>query len=555
MNEDRHIINRHILEITVPERERVQQVQNKTSEIVRNRLYPELDKLFSKITDREQVVRIDKLVVDIGNISEDELDNIFVEKAVNEIEEKVTGLLRNGPKTKGTEHVNGFETEFFGKIVVSSKQDDYLEQFKYFLQFGYLPWWNSSSKENVRIDKKNSITEVFEEVLKYDSNFLKNELLPLFGNALIRKRLIFQFGNVQLNSLLKRINQAQFKNHDLQFQILQSLIGSARIEKTIAKTFYDIVFQYFSSEKEIDSEKQKIEFVRDLLESLISKLSEEDKEWIRINRLGKDEIQDKSVTRELYSFSESEKIIEDSNLEPVLNKTDNNWKAVSKLVKQVFVRPGESAVRKRKSEKEISAESKADLSSAKTELSGNKSREKTFTNDLNVNRDNTENILVFNAGLVLFHPFLRYFYDGLNLLSEKLNFKSLEHAYKAVHLLQFVATGNETADETELLLNKILCGLDISEPVPLSVPLSNEEEEECINLIITVLERWEALKTSNPAALRETYIQREGLLEQNGNSLSLKIERNTFDVMLDKLPWGISLIKLPWSEQMIYVEW
>jgi len=121
--------------------------------------------------------------------------------------------------------------------------------------------------------------------------------------------------------------------------------------------------------------------------------------------------------------------------------------------------------------------------------------------------------------------------------------------------LQFIVTGNETAPETDLPLNKILCGIDITEPVPISVPFSEEEKEECLNLIKIVLGRWEVLRTANPAALRETYLQREGILKQTGQSWNLAIERNTFDIMLEKLPWSISFVKLPWCEQMLYVEW
>jgi hypothetical protein len=113
---------------------------------------------------------------------------------------------------------------------------------------------------------------------------------------------------------------------------------------------------------------------------------------------------------------------------------------------------------------------------------------------------------------------LRYFFEGLNLLNKELQFKSKPDAFKAVHLLQFIATGQENTLENDLPLNKILCGLDETEPVPVSVSLSEVEKEECFYLIKTVLERWEALKTTNPAALRETYLQREGILKQAGQS-------------------------------------
>ena len=71
----------------------------------------------------------------------------------------------------------------------------------------------------------------------------------------------------------------------------------------------------------------------------------------------------------------------------------------------------------------------------------------------------------------------------------------------------------------------------------------------------TVLERWEALRTGNTAALRETYLCREGILKRAGQSWNLLIERNTFDIMLEKLPWSVSLVKLPWCEEILYVEW
>ncbi len=112
-----------------------------------------------------------------------------------------------------------------------------------------------------------------------------------------------------------------------------------------------------------------------------------------------------------------------------------------------------------------------------------------------------------------------------------------------------------SSPENDLPLNKILCGIEINEPVPKILQLSKMEKEECINLIITVLERWDALKTRNPAALRDTYLQREGILKQSGQTWNLTIERNSFDVMLEKLPWSINLIKLPWLSQILYVEW
>jgi hypothetical protein len=70
---------------------------------------------------------------------------------------------------------------------------------------------------------------------------------------------------------------------------------------------------------------------------------------------------------------------------------------------------------------------------------------------------------------VLVHPFLRYFFEGLNLLDHDLGFKSQYNAFKAIHLLQYIVTGEEGAMENELMLNKILCGIDLTEPIPKSI--------------------------------------------------------------------------------------
>jgi len=164
-------------------------------------------------------------------------------------------------------------------------------------------------------------------------------------------------------------------------------------------------------------------------------------------------------------------------------------------------------------------------------------------------------IQIANGGLVIVHPFLPFFFNGLKLLDEHQQFLTMKHAQKAVHLLQFIVSGQEETPEYELALNKMLCGLDVSEPVPAGGGLSDVEKEECLHLIKTILERWSALKTENPDALRETFLKRDGILKQNGQGWSLQIERNTFDVMLEKLPWGISIIKLPWNEQILHVEW
>ncbi len=51
MKEQGHIIGREVLELTVPDRANAMSVQNRVSEIVRQKLNPALDQIFSKISE------------------------------------------------------------------------------------------------------------------------------------------------------------------------------------------------------------------------------------------------------------------------------------------------------------------------------------------------------------------------------------------------------------------------------------------------------------------------------------------------------------------------
>lgn len=169
------------------------------------------------------------------------------------------------------------------------------------------------------------------------------------------------------------------------------------------------------------------------------------------------------------------------------------------------------------------------------------------------NHPDGEDILINNAGLIILHPFLKYFFEGLGLI-ENDQFTNANSLHKAVHLLQYTVTQELQNSEEQLVLNKLLCGMPVSEPIPLEVELAKEELEECENLLKAILSQWTVLKTDSPDALRKSFLNREGMLSY-GSGWTLKVERTTLDILLDKLPWAISLIKLPWNREILYVEW
>ncbi|KAF0236155.1 MAG: hypothetical protein FD181_2970 [Prolixibacteraceae bacterium] len=574
-NGQKHIINSEVLEITVSDRGHAYSIQNKVSEIVREKLNPALDQLFSKTSGSGEIVRIEKLIIDLGTISGKELENELVDKTISKIRDKIelllsahgSAVIKKQANTDGR-YVNTSE------VSVTNRLADKLAQFVYFLEHGYFPWWGTTVVKNL-VSSTYSFKNILKEVLNVENALLKNTIVPLLKKEQVRKRLLFQCNHSCLYELFKRLNLNLFESYSVQFQHLLSCAGSAQISKLLNLSFHETTLLYFSTETELNTENQKIAFVKDILVLSLSKKPEAEKESILHDILRAAQIKTKVSKQKdllLVMVAVIQIATELTSKSQLFQQMIQNFSAkddsvINTLIEQSVKKAKKENTEKNNAQKYESVKSSGVFFAKKvvvleekvegeiTKKGKGEGKGKVFSIFPSKPDIVKEQIVIFNAGLVLVHPFLRYFFEGLNLLNAELQFRSGADVFKAAHLLQFIATGEEATLEACLPLNKILCGLGVTEPVPLNVPISGEEKKECLFLIKTVLERWEALKTTNPAALRDTYLQRRGILKQTGQSWTLTVERNTFDVMLEKLPWSFSLVKLPWYEQILNVEW
>ncbi|ASU33911.1 contractile injection system tape measure protein [Mucilaginibacter xinganensis] len=158
------------------------------------------------------------------------------------------------------------------------------------------------------------------------------------------------------------------------------------------------------------------------------------------------------------------------------------------------------------------------------------------------------------AGIVLLAPFLKAFFDELNLLEDG-TWKNMDCTFKGVHLLKFLSNGHQQVPEYSLVFEKILCGLPVDFPVPLNVLLDDRETGEAESLLKAVIQHWSALKNTSIDGLRETFLKRDGLLTQKDTGWRVQIERKTLDVLLDGIPWGFSTLSLTWNNYLVSVEW
>jgi hypothetical protein len=163
-----------------------------------------------------------------------------------------------------------------------------------------------------------------------------------------------------------------------------------------------------------------------------------------------------------------------------------------------------------------------------------------------------EGIPVEMAGLVLLGPYLPVFFNKLGL-----QLTAPEQQERAMHLLHYLATGREEAEEPLLVLPKILAGMPLESSVEQSANLNEEEKQEAERLLEAVIRNWPVLKNTRPDGLREVFLKRNGWFNQEEDSHAwlLQVERKGQDLLLEKISWSYSVIKLPWMERMLRVEW
>ncbi|WP_413667096.1 contractile injection system tape measure protein [Mucilaginibacter sp. Mucisp86] len=161
---------------------------------------------------------------------------------------------------------------------------------------------------------------------------------------------------------------------------------------------------------------------------------------------------------------------------------------------------------------------------------------------------------VNQAGLVLLHPFLEYFFKDFGLLQDN-DFVDLPARQLAIHLLHYLGTGNVKGFEYDLGFEKFLCSWPAREPLERDIEIPQRMLDEGDNMLRTVIKYWKALKNTSPGGLREGFLIRKGKLIEAEQPVRLIVERMDLDILLSSLPWGIGVIKLPWMDGPFYVEW
>ena len=161
-------------------------------------------------------------------------------------------------------------------------------------------------------------------------------------------------------------------------------------------------------------------------------------------------------------------------------------------------------------------------------------------------------VWIQNAGLILLHPFLPVLFERVSIVNDQ---KQLTDIGKALALLHYLLYEEEEYSDALMVLPKIICGKPYNDPVRLEAAINSEEKKECDELLLSVIEYWDALKSTSVKGLLQSFVWRKGKLTYSDSGWLLRVENRAEDILLDRLPWSIGYIKLPWMTTPLTTEW
>ncbi len=535
MSVQKHHITKQIFDLTLPKNADGFEVHKRISRYFHETIQPELARLFDRLVGPEEVVRIDSIVIDLGNIPLEKLASQEVLfRLLHRLEEEI--------------RINTYTLAGKTNVEKLTLSEDMCDRWLHFLQHGHLPWQNIQSESEWQ-------TRVLEGLVMQTSALSQlTRLLKAYPGTLTR--LVWQHPDSFLVALT------------------EIYTGHRQTELSTVRKELFRCFQMLSEKKISDEEMNSTDKP---LFSLKAAVAGEFRDffWRHVlsivvieNRLlPADELLRSFLVQWLLQNSQIEK---PELLTPFIQRIDGS--ATQALLLDVIKELAEDAghngtANAEKPVLEIRDDSLKVPENPPTEetsgdndpaVSGGQEKEDILylqpqsgpTSD----EVKEQEWYVNNAGVVLLHPFLSRLFERCDLTKDGV-FKDDIACAQAAHLIHFLATGNTEPPEYELLFTRVLCDIPLGTPLPKDVGLSRSSLEEAEYLLEVVIQQWGALGEVSFQSLQDGFLKRPGKLSAKETGWLLQVEQNTLDILLDRLPWGLSMIRLPWMKELLYVEW
>ena len=601
MPPQRHTIKQQILELQVSSNLSAFELQNKISALYRSKIIPLIQTYCDRISNPDTLLRIDTLDIDLGEIELKTLEKDFVARVEEHLSQQLAEKL--GPKA-APQTVDGSPGN---RALVASPTADtkpqppsnpttaQLELLSYFIRSGLLPWWSESLSQP-------ALEDCFDQLLRTSPAALKTQLQTQIKYAKVLQRLIYQFSDrilLDMVTLLAPTGSQWVQSYTQDIQALAPQVKSLQgiAPRQLRLKLWQGIFSQLSlspttrSSAEVLIRSSLLQLahsfqvkVRPLFQQMLNALERLRTEGIRFDSelpavlaqtgepkaaeagtaIARFQAASENLVGLLSEFNPpgSEQTISPSlqaNIDALLRQLnalspktlppDQLLTEIAALVAELEGGEAPPAYR------QLAQQIKAVVQSIRlpTRPPEAPALPEPFNDPVDPFSE-SEVIYVQNAGLILLWPFLTRFFATLNLLQAN-QFIAPQATERAVLLLQYLVDASTDIPEHLLPLNKLLCGLELLDPIETRLDLNEPEQTECDDLLTAVIHHWSALKSTSPDGFRRAFLQRAGILRIYNGNWRLQVERESYDVLLDQLPWNLRVVKLPWMSECLHVEW
>jgi hypothetical protein len=492
-----HVINTQQIELLLDEQKTAFRLQEQTSRQFYQRMLPILERVFDKLGPEGEIVSIDQLVIDMGVITAEKLeDGSWADELYSKVLKQTEELIREGSGRR--------------RAVRKPVGAGRVEQWLAYMRTGRLPW-------NVTMIDGEWLQRVLEHLATDHAAVMAVRRALATGGSLLRRVIEQHEENflVMLAEVLTARNQAGLP------AVLQELVlirrELAAIGGVVDAGAIGVLWVG------LPNANKKILFMAALRLAATETAVWTTEEIVRalLRDLGLRRTEIFTIRKRLAGQLDA--------CDPLLVETANRETAP---MREDVVRSDEKP--KEQLPSQIKLQAKALPMAPDEELE--------------------EGIFVPYAGLVLLHAFLPTFLGRVGLVQDGI-FSDDAARIRAVQLLQYVATGLPDNPEYELVIAKLLCALPLEEPVEREFGLTAAEAEEADALLDACLSQWAVLQNTSREGLRVNFLNRNGMLYRKNGQLRLEVERMAYDMLLDQLPWNLSLVRLPWMAEMLHVNW
>ena len=188
-----------------------------------------------------------------------------------------------------------------------------------------------------------------------------------------------------------------------------------------------------------------------------------------------------------------------------------------------------------------------------------------------------DDLVAIDAGLILLWPFLKKWFQDLELLQKDgTEFLGQSAQLKARALLQYISgiifinnekdTSKKGRDDSvgHHLVANLLLGLAPTlrmDHEDVEAVLDEVDKQSANKLLSAVITHWQALKNMPVHSFQQMFIQRRAQCSATDTGWKIEVTKSGTDILLTKLPWTIGVISLPWlhtengTQKLIHVKW